>query len=299
MKRRYRLAPHQPLINNPLFALDVRRIRWGQSEQLLLRYSARRITIICCALLIVWLVVSLRDLQRYTIGDFALFLFALSFLASLALDYTSISAALGSINGEMTAGRWDLLRLSLVTVPQIVAAKHGAAQVRAWRLMVVIIALRVAVLLMVSISLLPALIHTSAFAYVSAAQLPNAFVELIVLIALGLLYIIEPWWRMRTVTALGVAISARARQHVSAVLAAGGTVFAIWLLQGVIAFVIMLVISFFVFPLALVEYSAYQFVIVSPLAASVLITAAVYGFYSIVQTWGLRRAELWIAQASR
>ena len=279
----------------------MRRIQWGQSEPTLLRYSVRRIAIITGALLFLWLVFSLGDLQQYRIGDFVFILLALSFLASLALDYTSMTSALGSINGEITAGRWELLRISLVTIPQIVAAKHGAAQVRAWRLMVVIVALRLAVLLMGILSLLFEVFFNSSYPYPyqTSTDLIGIMTGLVVLLVLGLIYIIEPWWRMRTITALGVAISARARQSTSAVLAAGGTVFAIWLLQGAIAFVIVLVISFLIFPLALVEYSAYQFVIISPLAAFVLITAAVYGFYSIVQTWGLRRAERWIAQASR
>ena len=63
-------------------------------------------------------------------------------LAALALDYRCMSTALGSINGEIAAGRWDLLRLTLADRPQIVAAKHGAAQVRVWRLMTLIVALR-------------------------------------------------------------------------------------------------------------------------------------------------------------
>jgi len=42
--------------------------------------------------------------------------------------------------------------------------------------------------------------------------------------------------------------------------------------------------------------SGLQFVICSPLAIFALITVTVYGFYSIVQTWALRRAERWVAR---
>jgi hypothetical protein len=274
----------------------VRGIRWGASERVLLRYSARRITIICGALLFIWFVVSLNDLQHYQLSDFVSILFALSFLASLALDYTSMTSALGSINGEIIAGRWDLLRISLITIPQIVAAKHGAAQVRAWRLMVTIIALRLAVLLMGVISILLILVHTGTFAFIRPADL---ILELSLVIAFGLVYLIEPWWRMRTVTALGVAISARTRAPVSAVLAAGGMVFGIWLLQGLIVFALALALTIIIVPLAFAEYSVLETSIIAPLMFIALVVVTVYGFYSIIQVWGLRRAERWIAQASR
>ncbi|MEO8396477.1 MAG: hypothetical protein ABI700_26015 [Chloroflexota bacterium] len=295
MKRRFRLTPHHHLINNPLFALDVRRVRWGSSARALLVYSGRRVAIICCGLLIVWLLVSLRDLQQRSFGDFPFILLIGSFLASLALDFTSMSSALGSINGEITSGRWDLLRLTLVTVPQIVAAMHGAAQVRAWRLMVLVVAVRAAVVLMLVVSYLIIELNSSLVYGSTPVQTWNDITAIFLLLSLGVLYILEPWWRMRTITALGVAISARARQATSGVLAAVAAIFAIWLLQGVIAFALTLAISVILLPLALVEYSAIQFVIISPLAIIGLITVTVYGFYSIVQTWSLRRAERWIA----
>ena len=298
MKRLYRLTPHHHLTNNPLFELEVRRVRWGTSAALLLVNSGRRLALICCVLLIAWLLLSLQDIRQHNLGDFVVILLALSFLASLALDYSAITSALGTINDEVTAGRWDLLRLTLVTIPQIIAAKHGLAQVRAWRLMITIIAVRVAVLLIGGISLLLVLLHADAFAYLLPEQARDLIIEAITGLVLALLYIVEPFWRMRTVTALGVAISARARQPISALLAAGGAIFALWLLQGLVLFTLFFLVASIILPLALLEYTALQTAILSPLIFLALVAATVYGFYAVLQTWSLRRARRWIGSIS-
>ena len=298
MKRLYRLTPHQHLNHNPLFNFEVRRVRWGQSAQALLRTSGRLVLIVCTALMLLWLLVTLRDIHQDSLRDFVLLLLGLSFLASLALDTVSMSSALGSINGEIASGRWDLLQLTLLTVPQIVAAKHGTAQVRAWRLMVLIIGMRVAVALMIVLSYLLILFRDTGSSFRTPGQTLTSIIGQLVLITLGILYILEPWWRMRTVTALGVAISARTRQPISAVLAAAGMVFALWLLQGFVAVVIAFGVGLIIVPLTLLEVSANQVVICSPLLLLALAIATVYGFYSIVQTWGLRSAERWIARVS-
>ena len=71
MKRLYRLTPHARLTHNPLFALEARRVRWGGSSAGRCWSTAvAGLRIICCALLIVWLVISLRDLRQYNFGDF-------------------------------------------------------------------------------------------------------------------------------------------------------------------------------------------------------------------------------------
>jgi hypothetical protein len=297
MKRRFHLAPHPRLINNPLFSFDVRRIHWGLDESTLLIYSVRCFALICIGLLILWLIVSLPDLRRRSAGDFPFILLAISFLASLALDFTSMSSSLGSISGDVITRRWELLRLSLVTTAQIVAAKHGVAQVRAWRSMIFIIALRVAVLIALLISYFITMLYQNALYPMMPTDVWNEIVAGAIILVLGILYALEPWWRMRTVTALGVAISARARQPTSSVLAATGAIFGLWLLQGIVAFVVIGCISVIILPMTLMEYSISQFIFCSPLVILALIITTVYGFYSIVQTWSLRRAERWVAQA--
>jgi hypothetical protein len=101
---------------------------------------------------------------------------------------------------------------------------------------------------------------------------------------------------MRTVTALGIAISARGRAPVSSLLIAVGTVAGFWLVQGIIAGALLLGTIFFLFPFATVEVAMTQQVFCTPLVFLIVAAVTVYGFYSIAQTWALRRAERFAAR---
>ncbi len=59
------------------------------------------------------------------------------------VDCAGIAVAVGGISGELITGRWDLLRLTLLRVERLIAAKHGTAQIRAWRLMALVVGVRV------------------------------------------------------------------------------------------------------------------------------------------------------------
>ena len=299
MNRLRRLSPHFHLSLNPLFALESRRVYWGGSEQLLFRYSRRWILFICPPLLVVGLLLAVLNSDSLSAGDFIVLLFAISLIASLPFDFTSVSTSIGSINSEISAGRWDLLRLTSLRAQQIIAAKHGAAQLRAWRWMIRIIALRIAVALMIFYALVYVVASDDLSYYAFPSQ--NLFIQdvlISVIVILGLLiYILEPFWRMRAVTALGVAISAR-WQHSMSALAAVGAIFALWLVQGFIILALGLGISLLIFPLSLLEYEAFSVTFCSPLLIVVISAATVYGFYSIVQTWSLRRAERWLARSN-
>jgi hypothetical protein len=80
------------------------------------------------------------------------------------------------------------------------------------------------------------------------------------------------------------------------VLAAVGSVVALWLVQGIILFALVLIGGSLLSWLAVMEAMTLQIVIFSPALLVALVTITIYGFYSIVQTWSLRRAEGWIAR---
>ncbi len=298
MNRIYRLTPHFRLSHNPLFMLESRRVRWGESGRTLLRYNGRRVTAICAVLTLIWLLLAIGDREQAASADFTLLLLAVSLLAALALDYTSMSAALRSINSEVVSGRWDLLRLTALSGAQIVAAKHGAAQVRVWRVMALIVGLQIVVSLTIICGVLLLLIRDQFLAYFVPSELATAVTGQLMLVAGCIVFVIEPFWRMRAVTALGVAISARAHHPTSAVLSATGAVAALWLTQGLVALALAFGVTTLVLPLAVLEMTFNALVFCAPLIFLVVSSATVYGFYSVVQTWSLRRAERWIAAQS-
>src|SRR5262249_19323827 len=86
--------------------------------------------------------------------NFTFWVMAASVLITPVLDFLSISAALNSISAEISTGRWDLLRMTLLRPTQIVAAKHGAAQVRVWRPTMLLVGVRLAACLMLAFTLL-------------------------------------------------------------------------------------------------------------------------------------------------
>lgn len=295
MPRLSNLTPHQQLRHNPLFRLEARRTRWGENADLLVRRSLRNPLILCGGLLLIWLFVAAQDGSRH--GEIVVMIaFFVSLPALLWIDFNSLSAAVGSINGEIVAGRWDLLRLTPLTVRDIIAAKHGSAQVRAWQSMALVTGLRLGVFL-IAIATFFWEITSSGFFDVPANILAELLVFSVASLLLGGLYLIEPWWRMRAFTALGVSISARARHQTTSLLAAAGAVIGLWIAEGFILLALLLISSLFLAPLGAMEGSAFHVAICSPLLFVVVVAAAAYGFYSIIQRWSLRRAERWLVLA--
>ncbi len=293
MNQLYRLTPHQRLLHNPLFRLEIRRTRWGESAETLMRHNLRRPLILGGGLLLVWLYAASRD--RYGRGEeVVIWAFVGSLLALLWIDFNSISAAIGSINGEVVAGRWDLLRLTPLTTRQIIAAKHGGAQVRAWRAAMLVIALRVVVILMATGTVIWETVIYGGWGSLRGSDLSSFVVTVISVALISGLYILEPLWRLRAITALGVAISARARHQTSSLLTAVGAILALWIVEGFILLAFMFGIAIGFVPMAMLEYSLIRMTVCSPLVFAAVFVAAVSGFYAVIQSWSLRRAERWL-----
>lgn len=293
MKLFYRLTPHFRLSSNPLFAHETRRIRHAESAKSLIDYSILIIAAACAVLLLAWLLFSLADGQPgngFGATELLALFFGISLLAAVALDYYCMMSSVGSINSEISAGRWDLLRLTTLESQQIVAAKYGAAQLRAWRVMALVVALRIAVVLMAGASLVRLAFEDVQRFSTLDMPLPAFLLLILTAVACALFYVVEPFWRMRTVTALGLAVSARVGHTVSSVVFAVGALGAFWLAQGFVAFALLVLVGLVIAPLASVEVMLMQGVICSPVLFMALVGATIYGFYSVVHTWGIRRA---------
>lgn len=295
MKLLYRLTPHSRLSHNPLFAVETRRIRWGYSARVLADTSILLVGVVCVVVLLIWLLAQLVD-RRGRYSDLVLLMILSSLLVSLLLDYRCMTTAVEGINGEVAARRWDVLRLTELANPQIVAAKYGAAQVRVWRLMALIVGSRAGLALTVGLSEIVQVMTSSEAITRSSGEIISLLFMQGVLVIFACIYVIEPYWRMRTVTALGLAVSARTRERLSTVLVAVGALAAFWLAQGIVIVAMMFGTSVLLLPLGLVEYSVNRLVFCAPLIFLILLLAAVYGFYSTLRAWGLRYAERWTAR---
>lgn len=273
----------------------MRRIAWGGSGRALWRYSVRRLVLIAGLTLLGWWVLA-QPARNADAGvdSLTLLLLGLSLLGGLLLDGFSLALALGSINGELTAGRWELLRLTLLPVEYVIAAKQGVAEVRVWRYTILLVALRLAVAVMLLITLALMLGRASAPPPAAPARALAVLVQLLVLASLGALYVLEPIWRARMVTALGVAVSARAARGAPPLLLGVAALGVLWLAGFFLAIVVAFGVSLTLVPIGYLTEPLDQSLICSlPLIPVLFVT--VYGSYSTVQLWSLRHAESWIA----
>lgn len=218
----------------------------------------------------------------------------------LIIDSRAISVSIGSINTDFVNGLWDSLRITSLSEQGIIRAKHAATQLRTWRSISLIAGLRLSVFVTFEFQFISALL--------SESTLPNddplsiaimwGVIALsgILLIALVLL---EPFWRMRSTAAIGLAISARIENIPLANIVAGMVLIGVWIGQ-----LIIVVISNFVtgIPLVTLLYAviavnglntvmAFQLVMVIFVSAvsMALMIGILRASYMIVQDIALRR----------
>jgi hypothetical protein len=300
------------MLRHPLFRREVRHVRWGFSEARIRGYSLRVFLIVYVVIFLTWLLLSLafstpppyssyqQSLSSWFVYGSSPQVFLLLIVAAigvnLILDFASMLSGLSSINGEILAGRWDLLRLTALREEGIVNAKYAAAQVRAWRMLAVTVSIRVATIILgLFIFLFLPLIMLgdgSFFTGLSETLVLEPFAMLFAFVALVLtlaVYVVEPYWRMKALTALGLVISSYVLNTPLATLASVGAIFAVWLTQAVIAAILVFGLGFLLSPTIFLFSSSAAFGILCVFAAAAITAATIYGFYTLLQNWSLRR----------
>jgi hypothetical protein len=171
-------------------------------------------------------------------------------IAALAVDLYAVAVTINSIRHEMTVGHWDLLRLTPLSAKTCITAKHGIAQIRVWRVLALEVALRMSGIV-VFIALGTFAYDCWGTCYVGVwplfAELGRSFqyhpvasaVNLILSAVLVAAYITEPLWRMRVITAFGLALSASVRNLTFGALSALALVVALHLAQVAIFAVVI------------------------------------------------------------
>lgn len=300
------------MLRHPLFRHEVRHVRWGFSDERIRGYSLRVFLVALVINFLAWLLLSLAfstpppfsyyqqsAASWFVYGSgqqvFALLVFA-SIGVNLLLDFASTFSGLKSINSEVSAGRWDLLRLTALREEGIVNAKHAAAQVRAWRMMAVTVSIRgVSIILGLFIfAIVPLLVlrDGSFFTGVGQTLLREPLGTLLAFITLVLtlvVYVVEPYWRIKAMTALGMVVSSYVLNTPLATLAGVGAIFAVWLAQIIIVAMLVFGLGFLLSPTIFLFSSNVAFSILYGLVAAVITAATIYGFYTLLQNWGLRR----------
>lgn len=272
-----------PYSDNPLFKLETRRVRWLNSEQPLWGYSLIIQAVVTLALITLWLLLSLRAglggsiYVIITSDDLINMLVILSIAANVLLDLACFWFTLDSIDLKYNPIWWDLLRITPLAPQEVITAKHKRAQMRVWWLMMLILSTRTTTAALI-------LIHYYVIVPTRISLTTLDFLMLPALGVVGLVYIIEPFWRMRAITALGLWLSARMSTPTMTGLAGLAALLAVWSSQAGI-FLLAVWAAFI-----LLRFSS-----VISLACLTLITAVAIGFvihqyYRRLQLFSLYRA---------
>jgi hypothetical protein len=195
---------------NPVFERELRRVRWIQGIKWVTR--VRWLTFAIYAVVLAGLIVARFPLD-YIFFRTSRF-FALRMLPNITLGMTIVAdvyyvfMAVNSINREIQSGELDLLKLTPVQEQDILDAKYSIAQLRAWPVMTLDRVFQLLPLLTVAVF----------------RPVDNASTLLLYILPFMLLSWFGPLWRMRALTAAGLAVSARVQNSAFAMLAGLGVV---------------------------------------------------------------------------
>lgn len=217
--------------DNPIVRLDVKSIRWLKGDprlhlhQMIGRWMRWAIISALLVLLadVFWLLASLGSPSPLT-PNYYIERPSVSIITSVVL-YSLLPTIVGSfyymlcglraITPERESGTWEMIRLMPMSPENVQNAKYATVQIRAWRLLMMEYVPRFYILA----GLLPSVVIATLADRVRDADywvLRNwitweSLSAIILAFVLPMVYVLEAGWRMRTLTAIGLAISARSR----------------------------------------------------------------------------------------
>lgn len=292
-----KFVPHKQIdAEHPLFRYEAQRhpaiaTSRGLWQASLVQFLAVGLVVLGVWLVMVVIIALLGDLRTAVTASGALIsIFALLSLgSSLWLDYRSLVAALPTFSGEVTAGRWDLLRLTPLRVERVIAVKYALAQLRAWRSAWALMGARTGIFMLTGLHLL---LLANNYGEYTAAQLfalgaMSAFPGLL----LGITFIVEPFWRMQAITAIGLYVSSRVSDTATVWLVALGATFIVWIAQVFVFLGLLVAAVPLTFPMMMFSIASPEAGLLCALSfVGLLLLVAVYGMYALVRTVSLRRA---------
>ena len=289
----------QPIAEHPLFRVEARRTHWAATPGEYRRAAVRSWLTGFGFVFIIWIVGSLAlqsAFSSYVDESFVLIaLLAVSLLGGFWLDLASLTVSVNAVSSDLTSGRWDLIRLTALNDYGLVAAKHAGSQLRVWRRLLWLVGMRSAlagILLVVFLVERAGLTMRSGTTSSIALSAGFSF-------AFAGLYLLEPFWRVRGMTAFGLFISTRERHSNSALLSAFLGLLALWFLQAIILSAVLFGTTFAVMPLLFMSSaSTFSYVIGffwNTIMVSIFVSG-IFGFHHLLERWSLRRTRERIAR---
>jgi len=181
----------------------------------------------------------------------------LSVFAGYVLDgFCVYITAFNNRAQQMDGVHYDLLSLSHVDTEHLVRARFAAAQVRVWNIMRTVIGIRLIAIVFVLLNLFaaPPLLGLDLTQYISLNVLsglgfwPGALARTTLFFGaalLGLVMLIEPLWRLRALTAAGMAAAGNRRPTTAVLIYAAGALVGVWLIQTTLLVVVSVLVFAF------------------------------------------------------
>jgi hypothetical protein len=196
-----------------------------------------------------------------------------------------ILVAVQSAGQDIASPDWDTVRVTMLSKDDIIRAKYTVGLLRVWKITVIETGLRTFVGVF--------LLAFAAWASLWARSLSTLLLTWLYLALPVIVFVLEPFWRTRAITALGVAIAARFQNVTFAILAAFGAILAL-----IMALVAILIGVFLLF-------NRVMFVVRGDGELTMLLAVGVvlagggilFGFYRLIGNVSLRRASALVAHS--
>lgn len=192
-----------PYPDNPLFKYEIRQVRWAGTLGRLRRYAIVSFLIVLALVGLLWVFFA-TTFRGYSpepffdsLGSMMPLLIIVSIASNSWLDLGCVLMTANSFAGEVTARRWDLLRLAALRSSIIVDGKYAVTLCRVWRLAIVVIHMRLIVVLLLLLSIVWSSTRNGFRIWT-----PEEIGLLLTLLFVGLVYTVEPQWRTQSYTAL-------------------------------------------------------------------------------------------------
>jgi hypothetical protein len=237
--------------DNPLFKYEIRQVRWAETPERLKRYSILVFMLIQSLVLVLWLLLVLRvqpsnnqypDSFRAATEELTGWLALISIVANGLLDLGCVLVTVNCFVGEITAHRWDLLRLAALNSEIIVLGKYAVAQCSAWRFAILVISLRVSVVFLFAILILTDIVQGQ------GNDLSFEFMGLFAALpVIAIVYVVEPYWRLQAYAMLILNKSYGKSSLIRVSALALSNIVSLWIVQIIvfgIVFYAALVIAF-------------------------------------------------------
>ncbi len=272
-------------MNNPVFHYELRRLRWPRAHSIRwLQGYIRRISFVVP--LILGLLAGGLSLVASRFAFWFIFpVVAICVLVTLAADMYYVLITINSISRQIESGHWEMLRVTTLDERQIIAAQYAVAQIRAWRVAAGEVGLRTFLGITVLVS-----VGYYQIAYGSRYwDTLDSALSIASLVGVIIVFIAEPIWRMQTISAIALAVSASGSNIATAALTAFGSVMGLHIVEVSLIWSMMFTSFRILQTIALYRYD----LVVTNLSTClsiILTTALLAAFFRFVQRLALRRA---------